>query len=545
VSVGLAPIGAGASAWRTRQLAVPGAVVAALVVPPLAGWPAGVRVGPVLCAGLALALAAEQPWRWPARRLDAFERWQPSAWVLIAFTLAGALTLYWIVLTAFRSGTINAVDFTVYFDRPSFQTAEGRPMFVEVADVPSYSYRSELAVHGYWAMVPIGYLYAIAATPHYLLGLSALSAAAGARHLFRVMQSIGMGGVLTGATALAFMLNDNTARALNYGFHPEVLYAWFVPWMLDAGLSRRRWSFAAAAIACLLVKEDACMPLFAVSIALALWRCGTTWSDMNWKDRTLFFLMPTLCGLGALALFYGYVVPRLTPDGRPTYWSFWANYGATPAAALAGMILHPWRVIADTATSGLVRRVLPPHLLLPFIGWRWAAGIAPIVCAYGASANAQLRAFGLYYAVVLEPFLCVAASCGAVSVARRVERTGHRAELTAAAAVLLGALLVGGGYSLRPWRAEVAAMPDAMRQLQNEPIVLVQSGLYPHAGYEARVRLLTPETLHDAAGAVALLAPALSAYPLAPGDLQRLTTGEAREVGEGLMAVRLANGPAR
>ena len=50
--------------------------------------------------------------------------------------------------------------------------------------------------------------------------------------------------------------------------------------------------------------------------------------------------------------------------------------------------------------------------------------------------------------------------------------------------------------------------------------MLVQSGLYPHAGYEERVQLLTPEALLETqnAGVAVLLAPAISAYPFQSED---------------------------
>jgi hypothetical protein len=38
-----------------------------------------------------------------------------------------------------KSGEINGVDFTIYFDRPCFQTLQGHPMIVETADYPRYS----------------------------------------------------------------------------------------------------------------------------------------------------------------------------------------------------------------------------------------------------------------------------------------------------------------------------------------------------------------------------------------------------------------------
>jgi hypothetical protein len=91
------------------------------------------------------------------------------------------------------------------------------------------------------------------------------------------------------------------------------------------------------------------------------------------------------------------------------------------------------------------------------------------------------------------------------------------------------------GYSLRPWRTEVAATPRVIRSLATEPVILVQSALYPHAGYDARVVLLTRETLSDPkySGAPTLLAPALNAYPFAKGELDALAGGAEADAGSG------------
>jgi hypothetical protein len=235
----------------------------------------------------------------------------------------------------------------------------------------------------------------------------------------------------------------------------------------------------------------------------------------------------------------------LSGDRRPTYAHFWGNYGDTPWLALAGMLADPGRVAAGLASSGLLQ-VLTPHLLLPLRGWRWSLGTLPIVAIYGASANEQLRAFGIYYSIVLVPFLVVAAAVGARALARRFAPDLAKAELLAAAAVVLGALLVGSGsrgYSFRPWKAEVTAMPDALHRLADEPMVLVQSGLFPHAGYDERFRLLTPETLNDPrhAAAVVLFAPRVSAYPFTAPRLAENLAGLPAIGGlpDGLFAVRL------
>ena len=504
------------------------------------GWLPLVRLSAVLVPALVLVLAVLRPWHWDESQWRAVEAWVPSRRDIAAGALVLGVLLFWFVLTRFRSASINAVDFTVYFDRPCFQTVQGRPLFVETADVASFSQRSAFAIHAFWGLVPLCYLYALNATPLWLLTISVIAVVAGAVHVLRVMRYLGAGGLLAVATALAFALNDNTARTLNYGFHPEVLYAWFVPWLLDAGLRRDRVSFLAAAVACVLVKEDAVMPLFAASAALGLHR----FRAMNRADVALFLVFPVALALANLIVYSRYVLPGLMPNG-PLYANYWGNYGPTLMRALAGMIMQPGSVLASTLTSGFFRTVIAPHLFLPVVGWRWTLGITPIVMIYGASANEQLRAFGVFYAIVLVPFLVIGASAGAMTLARYFVPNRFPGELVAAAVVLLGALLFGFGYSLRPWRPEVRAVPDAIARLADERVVLVHSGLYPHAGYDARVQLLTPDSLSDprSAGAAVLLS-SISVAPFRSADLDDLRRLQPiRVMPAGLLAVRRPSAP--
>jgi uncharacterized membrane protein len=515
-------------------------VAAVLVAAPIIGWPPVVRLPAVVVPGIVVAVLAWRPWQWDESRWNAIERWQPGTRAITIAATALALLLFWLVLTRFRSGEINAVDFSVYFDRPCYQTIyRARPLFVETADIPSFSNRSELVVHAFWAMFPICAPYAIYPTPYWLLIISIVAVVAGAVRVFRIARELEWGGILAGSTALAFVLNDNMARTVSGGFHPEVLYAWFVPWLLDAGIRGARASYVAAALACVLVKEDACLVLFAAAICLVLARG----KKMTRGDRVVFLVLPTAIAVLNLAVFYRFVVPALTADGRITYAAFWSNYGATPVQATTGMVSHPWRVLREAVTSGFFPIVMSPHLFLPLIGWRWLAGATPIAALYGASANPQLRAFGIYYSIVLVPFLTLGASSGAAVLARRFV-PHRRPRLWAAAIVVLGALLVGSGragYSLRPWRAEIAAVPEAVSLLASERVLLVQSGLYPHAGYSPRVQLLTPHSLRDRGNieAAILIAPDAGGYPFSREELHQLARFPViRPLPAGLVAVR-------
>jgi uncharacterized membrane protein len=522
-------------------IAVALVVFGALGLLPLIGWPAVTRVSVVLLAGFLLALALVRPWRWRPSELAALGDWAPSARTVWTGAAIVGVVLFWFVLTRFRSGEINAVDFTVYYDRPAYQTVLGRPMFVETADDVLRAQQTYFSVHAHWVMLPLSAIYAIHATPLWLLAVSVLAVVAGAVNVLRIVQRIGGGGLVASASALAFVLNDNTARTLNYGFHVEVLYAWLVPWMINTALAGHRRTFLVAAVACVAVKEDAFLPLSAVSAALAL----AGFASMTRRDRFVYLIAPPLMALLNLGVYYAYLLPRLRSGGVPFYAHYWASYGDTPSQAILGMLGAPWRVLSRTVTSAFFTRVLMPHLFLPLVGWRWTLGILPIVVLHGASDNEQMRAFGIYYAIVLVPFLVIATAAGALVVTSRLWTNPVRARLVASVAILLGALLAGisnAGYSLRPWKAAIGAVPIVLAQLSGEPVVLVQSGLYPHAGYESRIQLLTPEALASPtnAGAAILLAPAVSGWPIPNDQLASLARLPPIAVmPQGLVAVRV------
>jgi uncharacterized membrane protein len=519
-------------------------VLAALVAAPIAGWPRVVRLPAVLVPGIALALLTVRPWKRPALTLERLHHWDPPTRQLLAGACATGALLLWIVLTRFYSGGINAVDFTVYFDRPCYQTVQGRPLFVETADNPGFSYRSQLAVHAFWNLVPICSLYWLYATPYWLLVLSIVAVMAGAIYIFRIGRLLGWSSLLASAAALSLVLNDNTARTLNYGFHAEVLYVWFVPWMIHAALRHSRLEFVAATIACVTVKEDAVLPLVAVACGLVL--NGS--AEPDWRGRLLFLFLPIALAVGNLLAYFKLVLPVLTPDGAPTYGGFWSHYGPTTGAAALAMLRQPLRLARDTLTSGLFPIVLPPHGFLPLAGWRWSVGILPIVVLYSAAAIPQIRAFGIYYAIVLVPFLVLAAATGALWLARKFVVGEPRAHAWAACAVLLAALLAGAtdrGYTLRPWSDQIAAVPEALATLSAEQVVLVQSGLYPFSGYESRIKLLTPETLADPAhaGAAVLLARAINGYPFTREQIAQLASSPgARDLDGGLTVARVGIG---
>ena len=178
-------------------------------------------------------------------------------------------------------------------------------------------------------------------------------------------------------------------------------------------------------------------------------------------------------------------------------------------------------------------------MFLPIIGWRWLIGVLPLVLVYGASDNEQVRTFGIYYAVPLIPFLVLGSAAGARSLAA-VFWVAPRAEVMASYLVVLSALTVGLGYSVRPPRPELNAVKRALATLETDPFSS-RAGCYPHAGYGSTVKLLAPHILHYPQNRepVILLAPALSAYPFTKGQRDCLELlPQVAKMPDGLLAVR-------
>ena len=519
-------------------------VAATFIVAPLTGWLSLVRVAPVLVLALLVILAVARPWTWRPEDWTAIADWNPSRRAVRVTAVIVGLLVFWFVLTRFRSADINAIDFTVYYERPNFQTLQGHPLYVESADDPLRAYRSLFAIHAHWIMLPLALFYAVWASPLWLLALSVVAVVAGAIYTLRIVQATGAGGPIASASALAFVFNASTARTLNYGFHAEVLYAWFLPWMIHAGVQRRWRSFLIAALLVIAVKEDAFLLLIAGVVALMLFH-----RPRLSRAECAVLVAPAAVALENLSFYFRYAVPRFSATGAPFYSNYWSNYGPTIVSAMVGMLSHPFKVVSSTFGSGFLTNVLSPFVYLPIVGWRWSIGILPIVFLYGAAANEQMRSFGIYYAMPLVPFLALGAADGARRLADRFGAHRGRARTVAAAAILAGALFAGisdAGYSLRPWKPHVAAVPRMLRQLNGERFVLVQSALYPHAGYDGRVQLLTNDSLRDPryAGAALLLAPDLGAFPLSAAEIESLSRLETvARSDEGLLVVRSSPPP--
>jgi uncharacterized membrane protein len=424
--------------------------------------------------------------------------------VLLAAALAG-LFLCRIVASRWVSLDINASDTTLYADRPIAETLHGNLLRCDFED------HSQLGNHASWLLLAFVPLYAVVASPLWLLLAHALAIAAAAAAGFLLFRSLLKDDLSAAFVAAAFLLNTYTAKAVQYAFHIEIFYPLAVFLLLGALWRRRAVLAGAALVLTLSIKEDSLLPILGIALWLAVF------------ERRL--RPAALIGLAAAAVFLfdtRIVMPHFSGSERAWYAGYWASYGDSPSSAAIGILGHPIRAADDVARSGL-RDLLEPLLFLPLAGPEGLLAAAPVLVPYAASNNEHISQFSIHYSLAAVPLLFFAAAMGVrrLSSVRSAgvapERLRKRRRLWALA-LLLACALDGAGYTFPRARAVRNEIEPVLASIGGRP-VRVQGSLYPRAGY-ARSRLYLDRA--PAPEEAVLLCPDTNLYPYTREEMDAL-----------------------
>jgi uncharacterized membrane protein len=491
------PRGLNAAQWLAAAL-----VAAFLLTAPwrIAGRDVG-RLSVCLGAAAAVLLLTllSRGWRqeWARRLREGTAALSGRA--LAVASLVAAAALGRIVFARYLSLDLSAWDTTLFFDHPIAATLSKGLLFCPTTGT------SYLGTHASYVLLALVPLYALAASPFWLLAAHAAAVAAGAAAGFLVFRRILGDDLAARLLAVAFLLNGYTARTVQYGFHPEALYplAVFVLWL--GLLDDRPRLLVLGSLLALSIKEDALLVLLGLAAASALFLRKRRAGAVVATAAILAFLVSTRLVMPH----YSGALPE-----RPWYASYWASWGdSLPAVALA-MLAHPLRLARTLLASG-APGLMEPLLLLPLAGPEALVAALPALVPYAAADFRQLREFALYYAMPVLPFLFLGVAYGM----RRLLVT-PRARRLAALAVLCACAFDGASYTIRrphPARHEIG---PALEALGNRP-VRVQGSLFPHAGYQANRRVLDRQR-PLAPGEAVLLCPGTDAFPFSDRELSAI-----------------------
>lgn len=420
-----------------------------------------------------------------------------SRGALILAAAAAAAVLVRVLVARLLSLELSAWDTTLYFDHPIAATLSDGLLFCDQTGA------SALGTHASYVLLAFVPLYAVVASPLWLLAAEGAAIAAGAAAGFLAFRRILGDDFAARLLAVAFLLNPYTARTVQYGFHPEAFYplAIFVMWI---GLTEQRpLPLATGCLLALSVKEDSLLVLL-----------GLAASALLFQRRRI--AAAAVAGVGILVFLAGtrIVMPHysLGNPERPWYASYWASWGnSLPQIALA-LLKQPIRLARTVLASG-APRVAGSVLLLPLAGPEALVAALPALVPFGAADYRQLSEFALYYSMPILPFFFLATAYGI----RRIFAT-PRSRRVVSLAVLCACAFEGAGYVIRrphPARSEIGPLLDA----HGERPVRVQGSLYPHAGYRPDRSVLDRE--HPlAANEAILLCPGTDPFPFSDAELK-------------------------
>jgi len=182
---------------------------------------------------------------------------------------------------------------------------------------------------------------------------------------------------------------------------------------------RRRWPwFAVFSVALVLIREDACLDLIFIGLAMAI--AGLLRRE---TASTAAFFCLAIVSAGALAFYAVVVLPRVGSWAPSHFYQYPFAHG--PLQTALSIFTRPVQLVHATATRGRLTYLLEafvPLALLPLITrWTWLA--LPAFAGILLASDASVWRMGMHYVLLWAPWMLVAASFALIGLARdRSER---------------------------------------------------------------------------------------------------------------------------
>jgi uncharacterized membrane protein len=206
-------------------------------------------------------------------------------------------------------------------------------------------------------------------------------------------------------------------------FYPVLALAMF--WAAD----RARWSwFVVCSVALVLVREDVCIDLLVIGLALAI----VGLARRNTARRGLLYgeprqplhlaaagFMLALLSAGALALYALVVLPRAGPWWPSSFYRY--PFADGPLQTALSVFTHPLQLLRAVATFGRLTYLLEAFVPLAFLPlrtrWSWLA--FPAFAGILLANNADVWRMGMHYTLLWAPWILLAAAWALVRLAER------------------------------------------------------------------------------------------------------------------------------
>lgn len=261
------------------------------------------------------------------------------SWALVM--LAVALDVVFVgqrALMRYHSFSADAFDLG-NMDQAVWNTLHGHPFRMTNRGLDTLGPPTRLSIHVEPILLLIAPLYLIHSGPETLLVLQTVALAAGAIPLFLLgLRHLPSLPLVAATLACLYLISPEVIGSALWDFHPVALATpllLLALWALDA---RHYAVFALAAFLAAMTKEDVALSLIPLGIFLIFWR-----------SKPRLGAAVALLSIAWVGLCFGVILPHFSggASGGNAYWYRYAEYGATPIAASAHLLTHPWDLVTS------------------------------------------------------------------------------------------------------------------------------------------------------------------------------------------------------
>jgi uncharacterized membrane protein len=293
--------------------------------------------------------------------------------------------------------------------------------------------------------------------------------------------------------AASYLVFWGVQSGVAFDFH-ELAFAPLIDAVVIVAVYRREWRlYAVGVLAMLTVKED--QSLLVVFLGIYLLSIGE-------RRRGV---ATAAAGLAWYLLVVKLLIPHENPSHTYTYWTY-REFGSGLFPAAGKLFTHPWLLVSTIFSTSTKTHTLV-WLFVPFLGLslcsRLGILLVPLLAERLLSTNPIYWTTSDQYTLALAAVLVLAAASGLANVVRLAPETaGHRAAVTAAAAIFALNIAFAAGFPLqhiftRAFYRTPAAVTAADRVLARVPAgvsVAAEDVLIPRLTHRGAAAEISPNT---------------------------------------------------
>ena len=334
--------------------------------------------------------------------------------ILAVLIVACALLFSYLSVARHYAFNTSAYDLAMY-DQAVWNTSQGRPFEINLLEDTMPGLANKLGDHVEPILLPLALLYKIRSNADVLLVAQAIALAALIWPLYQLVYHRSKSLFLAGLGVSLYLVHPAMWNALLFDFHPVTLAAAFLVFALWMLVQKKRSACLIFAVLAMMCKEN--IGLLAAMLGV--------YAVLFIKSERRFGLILIGLGLSWTIIAVGFINPAFQPAGVSYYLNRYGKLGST----FGEVLLSPftkfdvfWSIIAGPKRLAYYGDLLLPLGALPLLGLDLILLVLPDIALNTLSAFAPSRTLDSHYAVIIAPFLILAALWGIERLARWFKR---------------------------------------------------------------------------------------------------------------------------